>query len=279
MYRRVTAVLLALPVILALSPLTQAMEFKDKKTGKSETVLFTVGPDVGYWKYKEPDVMDEDGFQYGLFGKADYLYEKKFLFEVFMSYVRGDINYDGGYSDQTGHHDLSGDTPNWIFNTRVLAGYRIENAAPRKGAASKWVFTPYAGLAYRYLYNDLFSGDTGAPYRGYERKQSYWYLPLGLQAETPLANKWLFQARAEFDLFLRGRNESGDDEFTQDKGMGLRASGAWISPEHRTSGMKLNFMVEPYIEYWNIKESDVVNNMHEPDNNSYFLGVRGGVTF
>ncbi len=274
-------VAVALLAAFALASPSRAIEIKDAKTGKAQRVAVTVGADTGYFKYKEPDVMQETGTQLGIFARAQTYRKNKYLLEAFLSYVGGDLDYDGSVGNGVQYQSFSGTTPNHIINVRGLLGYRTRGGRPAKPGQLVWDFTPYTGLGYRYLYNDLMSDST--EYAGYERFQHYVYLPLGVLGETRLASQWTVQPRAEFDLLLRGwhrtEGRTTNHEFIQSSGFGMRGSVAFISKPARLAAMDFNLMVEPYGEYWKISESSTDEQHVEPDNNSYFLGLRGGVIF
>jgi len=154
---------------------------------------------------------------------------------------------------------------------------------------------PYVGFGYRYLLDrgngQLSSSDNW----GYDRKSHYYYLPLGEDAEFDLPKNWEMDFNAEYDIFLQGYQKSflsDGEQFTgisnpdlvnhQKSGFGLRGSIRLLK-----RGPVVDFYAEPYIRYWNIKQSKVevspVNGtpepLVEPDNNTTEIGSRFGVQF
>lgn len=121
---------------------------------------------------------------------------------------------------------------------------------------------------------------------GYERESNYFYSPVGLEFMTQVTNKWSFGTMLEYDHFWRGWQKSNlsgvnrnynDLENTQDDGYGLRASLKALR-----HGENMDFIVEPFVRYWNIKQSDnkdityagtVIGFGYEPKNNSTEFGV------
>ncbi len=71
---------------------------------------------------------------------------------------------------------------------------------PRHGVS----LSPYAGLGYRYLYNDL-RGTTSTGEAGYRRYSQYFYVPLGLSSRFNVSGKWSVSPTIEYDYFITGR--------------------------------------------------------------------------
>ena len=68
--------------------------------------------------------------------------------------------------------------PDWIFETRAVVG---KDYLPRSGIS----LSPFAGLGYRYLYNDL-RGTTSTGAVGYQRYSQFLYAPVGLTSRFPV---------------------------------------------------------------------------------------------
>lgn len=133
------------------------------------------------------------------------------------------------------------------------------------------MFTLYAGIGGRYL-NDDFQ---------YRRQSAYLYLPLGMETTRNLTGGWTVTANTELDVLLYGRQYSdlsefglGEVENTQDSGYGIRAS-----VKFQKHGKKTDFIFEPFIRYWNIDDSDVVNGIYEPQNETLEGGIKFGWLF
>ncbi|MFC1594775.1 hypothetical protein ACFL38_05555, partial [Candidatus Omnitrophota bacterium] len=107
-----------------------------------------------------------------------------------------------------------------------------------------------------------------------------------------LDNNWSLGGILEFDLFIGGEQKSylsqadlgyNDLSNTQHRGYGARGS---IRVEKNTD--LLDLIIEPFIKYWNISDSDVealtyrgaiIGGGLEPENNSFEYGLKCGVRF
>jgi hypothetical protein len=158
----------------------------------------------------------------------------------------GKLDYDGATLIGT---QLNVDNiPNYLYELRGLIGIDL----PVKAS----YITAFTGIGYRYL-NDNISKESAG---GYDRESNYLYSPIGMKLTAPLENDWSFGATAEFDIFWDGTQKSHlsdvDSDFNdlkndQDKGYGFRGSVNFQK--------KLNYFwieIEPFIRYWNIKQSD-----------------------
>jgi hypothetical protein len=240
-----------------------------------------IGLEVENFEYNEPNVMSEEGTQYGIYGAYTGYFMQNIMAHAFLSYVGGDLDYDGGLQFADGSSlATTATTPNTIFNFRLAAGYRI----PVGGAD----ITPYVGYGYRNLENEITdeltikaTGETGtAPCAGYQRDQKYSYIPLGVQ--LVFGSTWGVEAVGEYDFFLSGENHSYrpecgmDNTFDQDDGSGYRFSVKIISPPVIGS---MKIVVEPFYEHWEVDDSNVVNGFLEPENDASSTGIRIGGRF
>jgi len=249
---------------------------KDDDINKSKHSL-SFGTEISYIKYEEPGFMEEKGELYGLV--FSYAYHDKLMAKLDGKFAYGEIDYDGG---TWGGDPLTVKRiPDFLMEIRALLGYDfvIKNAL---------TITPYSGVGYRYLQDNMQDKYSG----GYQRESNYIYLPAGVETVARLGSGWSLGAAAEFDIFLWGRQISyfsdidsyyWETENEQMKGYGARGS-AFIAKK----GNKYGFMIEPYIRYWNIKESRqgyivyggyLVGYGIEPDNNSTEIGCKLAVTF
>lgn len=239
-----------------------------------------IGLEVQNFEYNEPGVMNEEGTQYGVYG-AYTGYFSNIMAHAFLSYVGGDLDYDGGLQFADGSSIATTATsPNTIFNFRLAAGYRF----PLGGVD----LTPYAGFGYRSLENELTdeltikaTGQSGiVPCAGYQRDQKYSYIPLGVQ--LAFGTTWGVEAVGEYDFFLSGENHSyrpecgNDNTFDQEDGSGYRFSVRVISPPVIGS---MRIVVEPFYEHWEVDDSNVVGGFLEPENDSTSTGIRIGGRF
>lgn len=244
-------------------------------TGNQQQNQIEVGTEISHITYKEPGVMKEKGMMFGIVGS--YAYRSKFMLKADGKFSYGQVDYTG-----SGTMDNIDD---YMLELRGVGGLDF----PVLKAST---LTPYMGIGYRYL-NDDSSGrvsSTGA--WGYERESNYIYSPVGIEAVTGLENGWSIGATAEYDAFWWGKQIShlggvivglNNVENTQRKGYGVRGSIKLMK-----KGEKLDFTIEPFIRYWNIRESDVatvtyygtiIGYGYEPDNNSTEIGCRLAVKF
>ena len=224
-------------------------------------MLFDFGPEVYYYEYKEPGVMEQDGVFYGLrLGYTDRSWITTspyaapmgggMMFRVEGRLAFGQVDYDGGIIDlntnQVTPYSMD-DIDDWVFEGRFLLGADWL----RRSALS----TVYAGIGYRYL-ND----DTSSYTAGYERESNYLYIPVGYQFDNNQIMGWSFGFGAEFDIFIAGNQRSylsdvsptyWDVDMHQDSGYGYRAS---VKIQHKSESEI--FIVEPFIRYWDIDDSE-----------------------
>lgn len=224
---------------------------------------FEAGGQVSDYRYTEPGVgVKIDGAQVGLRGAYTVPFEEVFFSRLEVRLAYGELRYSGsGTAD---------DQPNLIFEGRYLLGRDFH---PGAGVA----LTPYSGLAYRYLYNDLRgTSSTGAV--GYRRYSQYFYLPLGLSARFRAGDAWVVSPSLEYDVFLGGNQYSklsdagfGDPDVRnkQRKGAGYRANLIF-------NRGPLSF--GPWVQFWRIKDSEIVRisattGALEPENKTREAGL------
>jgi hypothetical protein len=227
--------------------------------------------------------MSIEGERYGV--SYEYLSRKSTEKSSFWSYQVdlsfGHLIYDGGSQDGKIKFKVNCRT-DWYQEHRLLYGL----ALPFHANAS--VVMPYLGCAFKGLFNrvndyDYIKDGDPAKIRGYDRYSMYLYIPLGIILRSELDNDWLFSLNPEFDLLFIGQQTSGIDtngngealKNTQDGGYGFRVS----SKVSKKIGYKFAVFLEPFVKYWNIANSDIVNGYLEPKNNTVEYGVKVGITF
>ncbi len=236
-----------------------------------------IGPEVSYIRYEEPNVMKEEGIMYGLGGS--YTYHNNLMLKAEVNGSYGEVDYS---STDTGSID---NIPDYKFEVKGLIGYDIP-------VMQSTYFTPFTGVAYRYL-NDDSSGmlsTTGAA--GYERESNYFYSPVGVQLLTDLNNGWTLGGSAEYDYFWAGKQQShlGDAvaglntvENDQKSGWGVKGT-----IDIKKKGETLDFLLQPFVRYWSIDQSDssnvtyngvIVGYGYEPENTSFEAGAKLAVSF
>ncbi|MDH5212105.1 MAG: hypothetical protein OEW96_10600 [Betaproteobacteria bacterium] len=192
------------------------------------------------YKYEEPGLMNLKGERVGGSGAytfigSDYLH------------TRIETRYSYGELDYTGSGTLH-DVPDHLFELRALVGNDFR--------AGNFVWVPYAGLGYRYLYNDL-RGITSTGAIGYRRLSRYWYLPVGVTLRVPLGEGWVMAPQIEYDAFANGKQRS----YLGDTGIGYNDV---TNRQQRGRGYRVQLMFEgrrwtfgPWMHYWKIKDSEI----------------------
>ena len=241
-----------------------------------------LGTEVSYITYKEPGVMKNKGMMYGILGSYTYRGwespapetqdKRRETLEARFSWGKVDYSSEG-----TGSLDNIDD---YLGEVRGIEGYEF----PVFEAST---IIPYIGVGYRYLNNDISGMTTTTGHLGYERESNYLYSPIGIEFITDLEGGWSLGATLEYDIFWWGKQKShlsdvvascNDLENEQKKGYGCRGS---IKLEKR--GQKLDFVIEPFIRYWNIKKSEeqalicsgvIWGYGYEPKNRSTEFGVK-----
>ncbi|MBU4346166.1 MAG: porin family protein [Candidatus Omnitrophica bacterium] len=257
-----------------------------------------LGAEVSQITYKEPGVMEEKGMMYGIVGSYTYrgcVYPSPP--EIDRTMLRAEAKGSWGQVDYKNSGTLD-NINDYILEFRGLGGYDFS-------VFTESTLTPYIGFGYRYLNDDMSGKITSTNAVGYERESNYIYSPIGVEVITPLKNDWSIGATAEYDIFWWGQQKSHlsdarlysstwgyytypDVENDQEKGYGIRGS---IKLQKESE--KLDFVIEPYIKYWNIKRSTevtasttsenglwiITSTFVEPKNNSTEIGVKVAVKF
>jgi len=253
--------------------ITAAVGFAEPEP--SQQHVWSFGPEVYYVRYNEPTVMRETGVMYGLEGS--YAYHDSIMLKLEGRGAFGNVDYkNSGALDNI---------PDYTLESRMLAGYDFP-------VAEKTTITPYLGFGYRFLDDDaskMISSD-GSDF--YKRINHRFYSPLGIEGTMQMEDNWSIGATAEYDIFWWGRQTSylsdispsfNDVKNRQKKGYGLRGS---VKLQHNTE--KIDYLIEPFVRYWNISQSNntnvtysgvIVGYASEPKNNTTELGVNLGMKF
>ena len=231
-----------------------------------------VAPEVYYYKYKEPSVMEDTGVFYGVnvgftsrywvpASPEEAPWESKWMGRAEGRFAYGQVDYDGA---------TWGGTPLTINNIEqyVLEGRLLLGPDFPSETSMLTVFT---GIAYRYFHDD-----TSFYVGGYERESNYLYLPLGLEMLAQLNEGWSWGASVEFDVFLWGLQKSrlsdaggADVDNRQNNGYGARASA-----KLQKQGDKVDLIIEPFIRYWDIGQSEIEMGVLEPKNYTVEAGIQ-----
>ena len=282
--------LLAMIVVFGLvAPVAWAQE------GSSVPGKLTMGAEFSYLKYEEPDFMEQAGPLFGVYAEyavrtpendkvsslEEFLssYQNNYVFGLEGQFLGGQVDYE---SNGTGSLD---DINEYLFEIRGLAGYDFP-------VVEATVLTPYVGIGYRYLDDNMGGKTTTTGHGGYDRESHYVYMPFGLKTKTPLEGPWSLGFNVEYDLFLSGTQESHLEDVSsslstlendQEEGYGVRGSIQLVRQADTW-----NFLVEPFIRYWNVDESNIAVITcggtpcaagYEPNNESTEYGVKVGTQF
>lgn len=244
---------------------------------QAKTQSWTVGPQISYIEYNEPDVMKEKGLMYGVAGS--YTYNKGFVLKAEGLFSYGKVDYTS-----PGSGDLNS-IDDYLFEMRALGGYELK-------ISDTFNITPFLGFGYRYLRDDTAGRVTTTGARGYLRESNYYYSPIGVEFLFITDKEWSIDTILEYDYFWQGKQKShlsnaisnlNDVENTQNSGYGLRAS---IAFKKKSPGIE--YIFEPFIKYWNIDRSDLssvtysgvlVGYGYEPKNTSTEIGILFAVGF
>ena len=189
-------------------------------------------------------------------------------------FIRGDAKYETGDTDYTGS-GTKGGNPDWYYELRGTVGRDFDQGT------SNW--SPYLGLGYRYLFNDI-RGRTSTNAAGYRRTSQYTYVPVGATYRHKLESDARLATTLEFDYLLKGRQKSylsdtaiagyGDVVNKQSTGYGMRGSMYYE---------KNNWSFGPWFHYWNIRQSDTASGGtftgFEPANKTTEFGLRLGLRY
>lgn len=203
-----------------------------------------LGGQVSNYKYEEPGLMKLDGPRIGVVAAYTSITPNLVYGRLDGRVSYGRLDYE---SVRTG---TSADIPDWTAEVRLVVGrdYRV-----KEGVA----LSPYIGLGYRYLFNDL-QGYSTTGHVGYRRYSQYWYAPIGLTMRMRTGDQWIFAPTVEYDAFIGGKQKSmlsdvapGAPDVTndQDRGRGYRV---YLMVESR------RWAFGPWLHYWNIKDSEIV---------------------
>lgn len=263
--------------------------------GSSVPGKLTMGAEFSYFKYEEPDVMEETGPLFGVYGEyvlrtpendrvsswEEFLagYQNNYIFGIDAQFLAGQVDYE---SQSTGSID---DINDYIFEIRGVAGYDFP-------IFEQTVWTPYFGIGYRYLNDDTGGKTSTTGAAGYERESNYVYIPIGLKTNTPLSELWQLGFNVEYDIFVQGTQKSHLEDVSpalntvkndQEDGYGVRGS-----VQFARQAQTWNLLVEPFIRYWDVDESSVAVITcggtpcaagYEPKNESLEYGVKVGTQF
>jgi hypothetical protein len=217
------------------------------------------GIQASRYRYEEPDFMQLTGNRAGL--AASYTgVDGRAFGRLDARYSYGSLKYEGS--------GMQNDVPDAIFEGRAVLGWDFP--------LGRTSLSPFGGLGYRYLYNDLrgYSVVGNTAYFGYRRYSQYLYAPIGLTSRVRAGGRWTLAPTVEYDLFIRGHQESkltdtgiaGSRDVSQDQRHGRGYRGSLMLETDRLA-------FGPWVHFWRIKDSEVNLGFIEPANRTREFGI------
>jgi hypothetical protein len=253
---------LILAALLAASSAALAQDAPPPRDPLATRAGWEAGGQIAGYHYEEPNFITITGARVGVVGAYTFAWRNRMFLKIDGRSSFGSLEYQGSGTEDG--------VPDWILETRTVVGMDFF-------AGSRVSLSPYLGLGYRFLYDDL-RGNSSTGNVGYRRYSNYLYAPVGLTVRIGLGNRWVLAPNAEADVFIVGKQKSqlsdtnlgyNDVTNTQKQGYGYRAY-LMIEKDH--------FAFGPWMQYWNIKQSDMqpIGNGgtgYEPDNWTREVGI------
>jgi len=197
-----------------------------------------LGVQAAYYRYEQPDIMTLSGPRGGIVGAYTFTDAHRLFSRIDVRDSYGRLKYESGTATQD-------KIPDNIFEVRAVGGADFF-------LGRSFSLSPYAGLGYRYLYDDL-RGPVG-----YRYESNYVYAPLGLTARVHLGAGLVLAPTIEADVFLGGRQK------TRYSDTGLAGVHDVINSQDSGHGYRGSLMLEKdrwafgaWMHYWLIEDSDV----------------------
>lgn len=227
-----------------IAPATHAEDNISLKT----TDGYEVGAQLSRYLYEEEMdghfLMHTKGNRYGLSGSVTKTLGNDW-------YINGDLRYSYSHVDYKGGNGKGpltfGGIPDKLWEVRATAGKDFD--------MNGYLLSPYLGLGYRNLVNELQESGQG----GYRRESQYWYLPLGITHRFQVNSESRVSTSFEYDYFIRGQQQSdlsdvnpgyNNPENDQRHGYGLRATVAYE---------RASWSVGLFYDYWKIADSNLTD--------------------
>jgi TPR repeat protein len=233
-----------------------------------------VGGDISAYQYNE--TVNEVSFVHHGSNKVGLEGGYTYVVQPVDAFMRAETRYAHGGANYSSAAGIALGQPDNLWDTRVLAGKDFT-------LGEGFSMSPYAGVGFRYLYNDA-RGDTNLGIPGYRRESKYRYVPLGSTERYALGEQMRLSLNLEYDLFTGGTQKSylsdavpahGDIMNHQSAGVGAR--GSLLFETSFAGGLS----VGPWFDFWHIKDSDQVAipgdpgfGLTEPNNKTTELGLK-----
>ena len=256
-------------------------------TGLIKTHQFEMGTEISHITYREPgEGVKEKGMTYGIFGVYNYRPAIEHIAAWLVDVYHIDFHLNYSLMNYSGSGTVN-DINDYMIEPRIWFGKDLVlNSTSR--------VTPYVGVGYRYLLDQLGGNVSTIGANGYDRRSQYLYIPVGAEMAFIPTEGWEVRLNGEYDFFVHGWHMSYLSQVPtevlgtsypnlkndQSKGYGLRGSMDLIK-----KGNGFNIIFSPYVRYWNIKQSKIQTAANdfgevvgmEPANNSTEIGARLGV--
>ncbi|MBU0468839.1 MAG: hypothetical protein KKD07_00705 [Candidatus Omnitrophica bacterium] len=197
------------------------------------------------------------------------------LFSKYINTYKFDLSYKWASNlteTSNGIHDVLriDGVKNYIVETRGLFG--------REYSKGYFDVLLYSGFGYRYRsdkdkpFLTPINGE-GQRYYTSNTESTYFYLPLGFELLQRTKRDWGFALKGEYDMLLVGQTSDGkgsvnkylpadeqwtDNSYNQHNGFALKTSVEIIKKNR-----ELDFVFEPYFEYWNISMSETAHGLED----------------
>lgn len=238
---------------------------------------FKFGLETSYINYTEDSIdVEEKGYMGGLYGIYNYRPDAGF---INVYHLDGHINI--GVVDYEGSGTID-NIMDYMVEPRAWLGKEFE----LNGSTT---VTPYAGIGYRLLFDDLSGKTSSTGAQGYLRQSQYLYAPVGFEFNADMAD-WAIGLNAEYDIFIQGWQTSylsdipGFPDITnrQKSGYGYRGQ-----IDITKKGDRFDFTVSPFVRFWHVEQSEtetVTGSLfqvtgYEPENESLEVGLKLGIGF
>lgn len=229
---------------------------------KTQRLVHEVEAGPIFYKRKfKSDLLESDGVMSGLQGRYTLRDQK----DDHVYRVEGEVSFgqSDSYSQLVGE-DRNG-SPFLGYDVRGLYGHDFHTS-------DKVRVTPYTGFGFRFA-RDKSTGrymeDINRYFSDITSDSRLFYVPVGIEVNTQLKNKWSLIAGMEFDYVLagsqknfyeeHGRNITGTQQYdTQslevDGAYGLRGSTRLLRETE-----KMDFFIEPFFRYYHMPESSAIH--------------------
>lgn len=251
----------------------------------------SLGIGTGYYYYGEVDengghIMNLDMALLNIYGNLGYVASGGFKIDFALDANIALGQYTGGVLDVSDEkrdkQRLVSFMMSSFYHAEVKAGYNLLKAFLAENASLYF----QAGLGYYFNRTDLLSMD---------RLQGYLYVPIQLEGEVALSEKWAINYMGGINVFVLGNHLSTstkwhfsrDLDVLQDEGLGAKA---YIGATYKTKHDRVNSFRLVY-EYWSLAGSPGVRvtqpdykdktgatiirtGLYEPKNSSHILTLQ-----